>query len=93
MKTQILGVLAFAVSLGFGGAQAESFQEMCVRVSTDWGSAGDLDSQCECLAAEVAGDDALTEEFWAFEDNFSNDTDAYEGSSDGAKAALDSCTA
>ena len=92
MKKAACGALALAVLFAAPAAFAESAQDMCLRVSKDWGTQGDVAAQCSCLAGRAAGDAALDEELRALGGDYSNDQDAYDAASDGTKAAFDSCS-
>ena len=92
MKVIVLASAVFALSFVAGAASAESIEDMCVRVSEDWGTEGDVAAQCACLAEEAAGDAAVESELRSLADNYSNDEEAYEGASDATKAAFDSCS-
>ena len=86
-----VAVGAAALTLS-GAAFAESFEEMCLRVSAEWGSTGDVAGQCSCLADAVAGDEGLAEELTTLAETHSSDAEAYEAASEPGKAALDSCS-
>lgn len=92
MKRLIAVSAAVAVALAAGLAYAESIEDMCVRVSEEWGTAGDVAAQCSCLAVEAAGDPAVEAELRSLADNYSNDDEAYEGASDATKSAFDACS-
>ena len=92
MKKLAFSALALGAFFLSTAAGAESVEEMCVRVSEEWGTQGDVAAQCSCLADAAAGDSALESELYALGDKFSNDQEAYDGSSDSAKAAFDSCS-
>jgi hypothetical protein len=89
-------LLISAASLGTAGmgsaAFAESFEDMCLRVSQAWGTQGDVAGQCACLAGKAAGDSALDSELRSLANVYSSDQEAYDAASDGAKAALDACS-
>jgi hypothetical protein len=91
MKKTFAAATIVALSLG-ATASAESFGDMCMRVSDEWGTEGDVAGQCECLAGRAAGDAALDAELRALGDSKSSDQEAYDAASDGAKAALDACS-
>jgi len=86
------GAIALGVLFASSAAFAESTEEMCVRVSDEWGTQGDVAAQCSCLADKAAGDAALDNELRSLADNYSNDQEAYDAASDGTKAAFDSCS-
>lgn len=73
-------------------AAAESIEDMCLRVSEEWGTGGDVASQCSCLADTAAGDSAVDAELRSLGDDYSNDEEAYEAASDATKAAFDACS-
>lgn len=84
--------LAAAFMASSGVAMAESVEAMCVRVSNEWGTVGDILSQCSCLADRAAGDAALEKELRSLGDDYSSDDEAYDGASAKAKAAFDACS-
>jgi hypothetical protein len=92
MRSAIIILAAVAPWFLAPPANAETFGEMCQRVSDEWGTAGDIDAQCACLGDKAESDSSLQEELMSLADNYSNDQDAYDAASDGAKAALDSCS-
>ncbi|OFX00656.1 MAG: hypothetical protein A3E78_08275 [Alphaproteobacteria bacterium RIFCSPHIGHO2_12_FULL_63_12] len=92
MKKAVSGAIALCVLLASSAAFAESTEEMCLRVSGEWGTQGDVASQCSCLADKAANDAALDGELRALGDNYANDQEAYDAASDGTKAAFDSCS-
>ncbi|MCB2097608.1 MAG: hypothetical protein KDE05_08255 [Parvularculaceae bacterium] len=92
MKKFLLAGAVLALSVVGGAAGAESIEDMCVRVSEEWGTEGDVATQCACLADEAAGDPAVENELRSLADNYSNDEEAYEGASAATKAAFDSCS-
>jgi len=84
---------AALASLGFAtSAGAESFEDMCHRVSAEWGTQGDVGAQCACLADKAAADSAVDSELRSLADSYSSDQEAYDAASAGAKAALDACS-
>lgn len=91
MKLQILAA-TLSMTMAAGAVSAESFEEMCVRVSEEWGTQGDVASQCSCLDDKTAGDSALRDEMTMLADTMSSDADAYEAGSDDVKAAFDACS-
>ncbi|NWG91838.1 MAG: hypothetical protein HXY21_04935 [Parvularculaceae bacterium] len=92
MKSLLIGAAALGAA-GVGAATlAESFEDMCMRVSDEWGTQGDVAGQCACLAAKAAGDPALDSELRSLADAYSSDQEAYDAASDGTKAALDACS-
>ena len=70
---------------------AETLNEYCLRLSDQWSSSGDVEGGCACFVDIVSGDAELSDEFLGFETKYSNDAEAYEGSSAGIKAAYDQC--
>jgi len=92
MKKSIAFGAIVAFALSAGSTHAESVEDMCVRVSKEWGTAGDIAAQCSCLADEAAGDADVEAELRSLADNYSNDEEAYDGASDGTKAAFDACS-
>lgn len=92
MKKIAGGALALTILLASTAAYAESTEEMCVRVSKEWGTQGDVAGQCSCLAGKAAEDAAIDEELRSLGDNYSSDQEAYDSASDGTKAAFDSCS-
>lgn len=86
------GAVALGVLFASSAAYAESTEEMCVRVSKEWGTQGDIAAQCFCLAGMAAGDAALDGELRSLADSYSNDQEAYGAASDGTKSAFDSCS-
>lgn len=91
MKLTVFLGAASAVALFAGAAAAESFEDMCLRVSGEWGSTGDVAAQCSCLAELAAGDQSLADEMTALGESASNDAETYEGASAAGKAAMDQC--
>lgn len=92
MRKISAAVAAFAF-LGFApSAGAESFEDICHRVSAEWGTQGDVGAQCACLAGKAAVDAAVDSELRSLADSYSSDQEAYDAASDGAKAALDACS-
>jgi hypothetical protein len=84
---------AMLASLGFASsAVAESFEDICHRVSEEWGTQGDVGAQCACLAGKAAADGAVDSELRSLADSYSSDAEAYEAASAGTKAALDACS-
>lgn len=92
MKRLLIGAAAVAVAGVGSAALAESFEDMCLRVSGEWGTQGDVAGQCACLAGKAAGDSALDSELRSLADANSSDQEAYDAASDGTKAALDACS-
>lgn len=92
MKMSVFAAVAAMTVLAAGAAAAESIKDMCVRVSEEWGTQGDVAGQCSCLAELAAGDSALDGELRTLSDAYSNDEEAYEAASDGTKAAFDTCS-
>lgn len=85
----------FVAALGMTAAtaaSAESFEDMCLRIPDDWGTQGDVEAQCSCLAGRAASDLALDGELRNLADAYSSDQEAYDAASDGTKAALDACS-
>jgi hypothetical protein len=73
-------------------AAAETFEEMCLRVSEEWGTEGDVASQCSCLDEKSAGDSAVRDELTRLADTMSSDAEAYEAGSDEVKSLFDACS-
>jgi hypothetical protein len=73
-------------------ASAESFNDLCKRVSAEWGTQGDVAGQCSCLSEKTAADSALDAEMRRLAESFSSDADAYDAASSSAKAAFDACS-
>ncbi|HNR77336.1 MAG TPA: hypothetical protein PKM48_09415 [Parvularculaceae bacterium] len=92
MKRFIAFSAAAAIALAAGVAYAESIEDMCLRVSEDWGTEGDVAAQCSCLADEAAADSAVEEELRSLADSYSNDEEAYDAASDATKSAFDACS-
>ena len=92
MMNLIRGAAALGVLFTSSTAFAESTEDMCVRVSEEWGTQGDVAAQCSCLAGMAAGDASLDGELRSLADNYSNDQEAYDAASDGTKSAFDSCS-
>ena len=86
LSALVLGLTLLALPVS-----AETLNEYCLRLSADWSSPGDVETACTCFTEIVAQDDALSNEFLSFDERFSNDTEAYENSSAGIKAAYDQC--
>ncbi len=82
---------AFALGLA-SAASAESFEDMCLRVSEEWGTQGDVAAQCSCLTDKAGADGSIDKELRDLADAFTNDQDAYDAASEGTKAALDACS-
>lgn len=90
---KLLPFAAAALALGIGSiASAEGFEAMCMRVSDEWATQGDVVAQCACLADRASGDPALDEELRELGDTMSSDQEAYDAASDATKAALDACS-
>ncbi len=83
---------SFAAAILVGVANAESFEDMCVRVSGEWGTGGDVAGQCSCLAEQAAGNAQLEAEIRALGEAHSSDAEAYEAGGDDVKAAFDHCS-
>jgi len=81
------GLAFFAVPV-----MAETTEEMCNRVSTEWQTPGDVAVQCSCIGAKGDADAALNGEIWVVTESSSNGDVAYEQASDALKAALDECS-
>lgn len=81
---------AFSAAM-IGPVWAESFEDMCLRVSAEWGSTGDVASQCSCLAGMAAADQGLADEITALAAVHKSDAEAYAAASDAGKAAFDQC--
>lgn len=92
MKRLLIGAAALAAAGVGNTALAESVEDMCLRVSEEWGTQGDVGAQCSCLASKASGDSALAGELRALGDNYSSDQEAYDASSVGTKAAFDACS-
>lgn len=92
MKKLAFGLTAFCMIAAAPAARAESFEDMCLRVSEEWGTQGDVATQCACLAGKATDDSAIDSELRTLADTHSNDEDAYDAASDGTKAALDACS-
>ncbi len=92
MRKLVFGATALVVMSAAGGALAESFEDICLRVSDEWGTSGDVGAQCSCLADKTGSDPALDAELRSLADAHSSDQEAYDAASDGAKAALDACS-
>lgn len=92
MKRLAFAAATAATMFAASVAAAESFEALCLRVSGEWGTKGDVAGQCSCLADLAAGDAALEDELTSLADTQSSDDAAYEAGSDEAKAAFDSCS-
>lgn len=92
MRELAFGAAMLAATFIAGAARAESFEDMCVRVSKEWATQGDIASQCSCLAGKASGDSSIDGELRSLADAYSSDQEAYDAASDGAKAALDACS-
>ncbi len=92
MRKAVVSVAAAALAGLATPAFAESVEEMCLRVSEEWGTQGDVAAQCSCLAGEAAGDSALESELRTLGDKYSSDQEAYDAASAGTKAAFDACS-
>jgi len=92
MKKLAFAAALLAAAIAGTAAHAESTEAMCLRVSDEWGTQGDVAAQCSCLAGKAAGDSALDSELRSLADNYSNDDEAYEAASEGTKAAFDACS-
>lgn len=92
MRRLCLGAAALsAMPLG-AVANAESFGEMCLRISGEWGTQGDVSSQCDCLAEKAAADEAIGGDLRNLAEAHESDQEANDAAYDNAKAALDSCS-
>ena len=85
----VLGFLAAVFAAA--PASASDVEDECLAASKEWGSAGDVEQQCACVAAAAAGDDTLIAELMEFRSKYSSDSEAYDGASTDAKAVLDQC--
>jgi hypothetical protein len=83
---------SFAAAILVGVANAESFEDMCVRVSGEWGTGGDVAGQCSCLAEQAADNSQLEAEIRALGEAHSSDAEAYEAGGEDVKAAFDHCS-
>ncbi|MEZ5920020.1 MAG: hypothetical protein R3C60_01580 [Parvularculaceae bacterium] len=92
MKKLVFGAAIVSAAMFSTAAFSESVEEMCLRVSGEWGTEGDVAAQCSCLADKAAGDAALDAELRSLGEKFTNDNEAYEASSDDTKAAFDACS-
>lgn len=92
MKKFAFWIAALSIMAAATAASAESFEDMCLRISDDWGTKGDVAAQCSCLAGRAASDSALDGELRSLADAYSSDQEAYDAASDGTKAALDACS-
>ncbi|MEM1104354.1 MAG: hypothetical protein AAGH48_09630 [Pseudomonadota bacterium] len=72
-------------------AGASELKGECLRVSEEWTGPGDYEAACTCFDTEVGSNQALIDEFMAFDDNYSSNEEAYEGASAEAKAVIDAC--
>ena len=84
-------VSVLAIVMMTSPALAGDVEAECLAASAEWGSTGDVATQCSCIADSAAGDAALAAEFMGFRSLYTNDAEAYEGASDGAKSVMDSC--
>lgn len=83
---------AAALALATGTiASAADFEALCLSVSEDWATEGDVSGQCSCLAEKTKGDPALDAELRRLAETASSDEDAYDQASAAAKAAMDAC--
>ena len=82
---------AFALGMA-SAASAESFEDMCLRVSEEWGTQGDVGAQCSCLTAKAGADGSIDKELRELADAFTSDQEAYDAASEATKAALDACS-
>lgn len=87
-----LAGMSAAVLLIAANAIASELEAECLAASEEWGSTGDVEAQCSCIANAVADDEALYSEFMAFRHNYSNDSEAYDGASESAKTVMDQCS-
>lgn len=92
MNLKPFGALAAAACMMTTPAFAESFEDMCLRVSADWGTKGDVASQCSCLDAKTSGKSALRDEMTMLAETQASDADAYEAGSADVKAVFDACS-
>ena len=92
MRELAFGAAMLATTIIAAAANAESFEDMCVRVSEEWATQGDIASQCACLADKATADSSVDSDLRSLADVYSNDQEAYDAASDGAKAALDACS-
>lgn len=90
MKRIAVIAAAFAVAAG-SIAFASEFEALCLSVSEDWATEGDVASQCSCLAAKAAANPALDAELRRLAETASSDEEAYEMASAATKAAMDAC--
>jgi len=79
---------AIAASLTLSAANAGELADACVAALEAEGRDA---SGCSCLESEIAGNDALVEEFLSLGEMGDAD-ERYAAASDEAKAAMDSCT-
>lgn len=92
MKTSIFMFAATTILAIAPAAYAESFGDMCRRVSEEWGTQGDIGAQCGCLADKAAGDASIESELRSLADDYVSDQEAYDAASAETKAALDACS-
>lgn len=92
MRILTIGVATSCAMTLSSAAYAESFQDMCLRVSDEWDTQGDVAAQCTCLSGKAAGDSAIDSELRALADAYSSDQEAYDAASAATKAALDACS-
>ncbi len=92
MRKLTFGIAAASAMAFASGASAESFGDMCLRVSEEWGTKGDVAAQCSCLSGKAAGNSAIDSELRDLADAYSNDQEAYDAASAETKAALDACS-
>ncbi|MFN3958772.1 MAG: hypothetical protein ACK4NP_02535 [Parvularculaceae bacterium] len=86
-------VAAGALALVAGSfAAASEFEALCLSVSEDWATEGDVAGQCSCLAAKASANPALDAELRRLAETASSDEEAYEMASAAAKAAMDACS-
>lgn len=89
----ILRWLASVLALtGAAFAGAGDIEPICLDVSEEWGTEGDVAAQCACLGDLADQDASLDAELHKLVETASSDEDAYEQASPAAKAALDACS-
>ncbi len=88
-------IVWFAASLTLTGAALAGDSDMeaiCLEVSEEWGTEGDVAAQCACLGGLADKNPALDAELHKLVETASSDEEAYEQASPAAKAAMDACS-
>jgi hypothetical protein len=84
--------LAAAAMVIPASASAQACNTMRLRVSQEWGTAGDVASRCAFPSEQVAGNARLEQELRDLAASQSSDAAAYDARIAGVKSAFDACS-